>query len=125
MATKCSNVKKNAFLAIMERTLGNITASCKEIGIERSTYYRWLEKDAKFKQAVDDLSEMSVDFAESQLKKQIKDGDTTATIFYLKTKGKHRGYSEKVEFDGTMHMTMQQLSPAECRERLKELEEEY
>ena len=125
MSTKFNNLKKNAFLAYMEATLGNITASCKEVGIDRSLYYKWLERDPKFKQAVDDLSEMSVDFAESHLKKQIKEGDTTATIFYLKTKGKHRGYSEKVEFDGTMHMTMQQLSPAECRERLKELEEEY
>jgi hypothetical protein len=26
---------------------------------------------------------------------QIKEGNTVATLFYLKTQGKHRGYSEK------------------------------
>jgi hypothetical protein len=40
-----------------------------------------------------------LDFAESQLYKQIKDGSTTATIFYLKTKGKQRGYVERQQID--------------------------
>ena len=81
----------------MRATLGNITASCKEAEIDRKTYYNWLEADPDFKQAVEDINEESVDFAESSLKQQIKDGDTTATIFYLKTKGKKRGYVEKTE----------------------------
>ena len=90
-------IKKRTFLAKMRATLGNITASCKEAEIDRKTYYNWLEADPDFKQAVEDINEESVDFAESSLKQQIKDGDTTATIFYLKTKGKKRGYVEKTE----------------------------
>ena len=42
-----------------------------------------------------------MDFAESQLHQQIKDGSVAATIFYLKTKGKKRGYIEKSELDVT------------------------
>ena len=42
---------------------------------------------------------MSLDFAESQLHKQINDGSTTATIFLLKTKGKDRGYVEKQQIE--------------------------
>ncbi len=100
MATKSNNIKKKAFLAKMESTLGNITASCKAANIARSTYYEWMEKDPKFAKAVDDLAESNIDFAESCLKQQIKDGNTTATIFYLKTKGKNRGYIETNELIG-------------------------
>lgn len=100
MATKSNSIKKKAFLAKMESTLGNITASCKAANIARSTYYEWMEKDPKFAAAVNELAEANIDFAESCLKQQIKDGNTTATIFYLKTKGKSRGYIETHEIIG-------------------------
>ena len=100
MATKSNSIKKKAFLAKMESTLGNITASCKAANIARSTYYEWMEKDPKFAKAVNELAEANIDFAESCLKQQIKDGTTTATIFYLKTKGKSRGYIETHEVIG-------------------------
>lgn len=100
MPTKSNTIKKKAFLAKMESTLGNITASCKAANINRCTYYDWMEKDAKFRKAVEGLAEANIDFAESCLKQQIKDGNTTATIFYLKTKGKARGYIETHEIIG-------------------------
>ena len=95
--TKIDSIKKNTFLAKYKSTLGNISASCEACGITRQTFYNWKENDQKFRQLVDQIDEESVDFAESALKKQIQDGDTTATIFYLKTKGKRRGYVEKQE----------------------------
>lgn len=93
------NIKKTAFLAKYEATLGNISQSCKAADISRQTFYNWLESDSDFRQSVDALNESCIDFAESSLKKQIQDGDTTATIFYLKTKGKSRGYVEKKEIE--------------------------
>lgn len=123
MATKSNKIKKQAFLEKMKATLGNITASCEAVDINRCTYYKWINKDPKFKEEIDNLAEMSIDFAESQLKKQIKDGDTTATIFYLKTKGRRRGYSERVEIEGNMNVNLHPLSPEECKAKLKALEE--
>jgi hypothetical protein len=38
-----------------------------------------------------------LDFAEASLFKQIKEGNTPATVFFLKCKGKSRGYSDKSE----------------------------
>lgn len=99
-STKFRNKKKQAFLAKMETTLGNITESCKAANIDRKTYYNWMKADPAFAEAVNNLAESSLDFAESCLKKQIKDGNTTATIFYLKTKGKARGYIETHEIIG-------------------------
>ncbi len=45
--------------------------------------------------------ESSIDLAESKLIEAIKAGNLTAIIFFLKTQGKSRGYSERSEFGHT------------------------
>lgn len=71
------------------------------VGIDRRTYYRWMEKDPKFNAEVKDIENIALDFVESQLHKQIQNGEVSSTIFYLKTKGKPRGYIERSEIDHT------------------------
>ncbi len=88
----------------LEKSLGIVTVACKEIGISRQTHYDWYNEDEEYKKAVDELSDVALDFAESMLHKQIQDHDTTATIFYLKTKGKRRGYIERSEIDHTVNI---------------------
>ena len=88
--------QKRAALEALEKSLGVVTTACKSIGLARSTFYEWLKEDS-FKQAVNEIQEVAIDFAESQLHKQIADGNTSATIFYLKTKGKKRGFVERQE----------------------------
>jgi len=68
--------------------------------VGRTTYYDWYNSDPEFKKKVDDLQNVALDMAESQLHKQILGDSTTATIFYLKTKGKNRGYVERTEHTG-------------------------
>jgi len=92
---------KKAIIEALEQSLGVITSACKKVGVGRTTFYGWLDSDAEFKKAVDDIQNIALDFAESQLHKQIKDGSTAATIFYLKTKGKKRGYVERIEQETT------------------------
>jgi transposase-like protein len=41
--------KKRAFQEAYKKAFGNVTQSCNAIGIDRSTYYDWIKKDAKFK----------------------------------------------------------------------------
>ena len=88
-------------LQALENSLGVVTVACKQTDTPRSTYYKWLKEDEEFAQAVKEIDNIALDFAESQLHSQIKDGSTSATIFYLKTKGKKRGYVEKSEIDLT------------------------
>jgi len=91
---------KKAMIEALEKSLGVVTTACKTVGIGRTTFYGWLQDDPEFAKEVDDIQNITLDFAESQLHKQIKDGNTTATIFYLKTKGKKRGYIERQEITG-------------------------
>ena len=87
---------KKKIIEALEKSLGIVTTACKIAGIHRSTYYEYYNTDEEFKKECDDMSNIVLDFAESQLHKQIKDGNPSSTIFYLKTKGKKRGYYEKV-----------------------------
>ena len=88
---------KKAMIAALEKSLGIVTTACKNVGIDRRTHYRWLKDDQDYKEAVESVEDIALDFAESQLHKQIKDGNPTSTIFYLKTKAKRRGYIERQE----------------------------
>jgi hypothetical protein len=90
---------KKAVIEALEKSLGVVTTACKTAGIARVTFYEWYNNDPEFRAAVDDVENIALDFAESQLHKQIKDGEVSSTIFYLKTKGKARGYVEKQEID--------------------------
>jgi hypothetical protein len=90
---------KKAMLEALEKSLGVVTTACKSIGIGRTTHYMWLDEDPQYRRNVESISDIAVDFAESSLHKQIKDGNPTSTIFFLKTKGKKRGYVERQEID--------------------------
>lgn len=83
----------------MEKSLGIVTSAAKSIGIHRSTHYDWMDSDDEYKKQIDSIQDIALDFAESKLHKQIDNDDTTAIIFFLKTKGKKRGYIERGELD--------------------------
>jgi hypothetical protein len=85
---------RKAMLEAMESTMCNISESVRKAGIARNTHYEWMKNDPSYKQAIHDLTERNLDFAESMLMRNIKNGKETSTIFYLKTRAKQRGYIE-------------------------------
>ena len=91
---------KKAIIDALEKSLGVVTTACKNVGIGRTTFYEWMKDDEDFEREVNEIQNIALDFAESQLHKQIGEGSTAATIFYLKTKGKKRGYIERQEITG-------------------------
>ena len=94
--------KKKDFLVSLKKNNGNISESCDAANIGRQTYYDWIDKDEGFKQDADDAQESLIDLAESKLMENIEDNDNTSIIFFLKTKGKKRGYIEKQEIDANI-----------------------
>ena len=79
---------KKAVLEALEKSLGVVTTACRIVGIGRTQFYEWVKTDAEFSASVKDIENIALDFAESQLHKQIKDGIPTSTIFYPIVTGK-------------------------------------
>jgi len=97
---KSRHIKKESMLKALEKNLGVVTLSCRKANIPRSTFYKWVNEDKEFAEQVKEIENVALDFAESELLKQIQNGIPTSTIFYLKTKGKKRGYIERQEITG-------------------------
>ena len=89
------DARKERLLDELEKADGIIGMACKKAGVDSDTYYAWHKADEEFAKRADDIIEGQVDKVENKLLQKIKEGDITAIIFYLKTKGKKRGYSEK------------------------------
>lgn len=96
-----TKMAKANFLEALEKSLGIISTAAKKAKIDRSSIYRWIEDDPDFAAAIKDIDEIVLDFGESALHKQISIGVPTSTIFFLKTRGKKRGYFEYAETQST------------------------
>jgi hypothetical protein len=96
-----TDTKKGLMLEALEKSLGIVSTACKMVDISRQTHYAWLKADEEYKKAVNSIQDGVLDFAESHLYKLVKEGNPAATIFFLKTKGKKRGYIERQEIEVT------------------------
>jgi len=91
---------KKRLLVALEKSLGVVSEACKTAKVSRATFYNYCNEDPLFKAAVDAMEDVALDFAESALHRQIKNDVPSSTIFFLKTKGKRRGYIERHEHTG-------------------------
>lgn len=96
-----TTIQKKALIEAMEKSLGIVTQACKLAGLSRETYYNYYNSDPAFKKSCEDCADIALDFVESHAHKQIADDVPSTTIFYLKTRGRSRGYIERVDGDFT------------------------
>lgn len=113
---------KKALLTVLAKTKGIVLTACQSVGISRTQFYNYVNSDEKFAARVSEIQEEAIDFVESKLMEKIngitllgKGGSgedeedptytlppsDTAIIFYLKTKGKKRGYVERTEVENS------------------------
>ncbi len=97
MAKHNAKLYKEQLLIALEKNLGIVTAACKEVGISRDSYYDYYNNDEEFRRKVDDINEIAIDFTESQLFKKIKQGSERSILFFMKYKGRKRGYTDSVD----------------------------
>lgn len=89
--------KQRRLLQALRKSLGIVSTACRMTGISVNTYKEWLSNDEWFRSRVDDVDALVLDFAETKLHELIAKGNVASTIFFLKTRAKHRGYVERIE----------------------------
>tara|TARA_R100001594_G_scaffold75514_1_gene110275 strand:+ start:53 stop:436 length:384 start_codon:yes stop_codon:yes gene_type:complete len=89
------HLKKKLLLEALESSLGIVSTACAKAGISRSSYYKWYHEDEDFRDKVDELDNLKLDYVESQLFKNIQNEKEKSIIFYLQHRGHKRGYIQK------------------------------
>ena len=84
---------------------GLYSQAARQLGISRQAINYRIKKDDEIAEVYEDACEETLDLMENELIKLGKKGDLKAIIFYLKMKGKKRGYTEKAEAVNTEPIT--------------------
>lgn len=98
---KRTQLNKQKLIEALEASLGIVTEACDKAQLSRTQHYKWYKEDIKYRYAVDSIENKFIDFAETHLKNQIASGSVQATTFFLRTRGRKRGYAEKQDIDIT------------------------
>jgi hypothetical protein len=83
--------RQEDFLRVLQQSLGVVGLALQQTNVSRDEYDEWLE-DMEFEQKIKEIDDLSLDYVENQLLKLIQQGELSAITYYLKTKGKKRGY---------------------------------
>jgi hypothetical protein len=89
--------RQRLILKTLAKCNGIITHAMKLGRFNHCTHQKYMRENSKYSEAYNEIVESTVDMAEQSLLNQVVGENTAATIFYLKTKGKHRGYVERQE----------------------------
>lgn len=78
---------------------GFITVAAKSLGVTHQAVSLYIKSHPELQELIQSIEESYLDFAEGQLITLIKEKDRAAIFFYLKCKGKERGYIERAEWE--------------------------
>ena len=99
--SKKEHIKKKMLIESLENSLGIVSTACTKANISRSSFYKWYKEDEEFRNKVDEIDNVKLDFVESQLFKNIQKEKERSIIFYLQHKGHKRGYIHRQDINLT------------------------
>ncbi len=79
---------------------GILSVAADLLGCSRRTIYNYIQKYKTVKDVAEDQKEKTTDWVFNKLLMAIKKDNLTAIMFYLKTVGKDRGFTERFEHTG-------------------------
>jgi len=97
---KSENFTPDLVISALRSTAGVNSAAAIKLGCTAQTVRNYIARYPEIAQAREAIRQDNVDLAETKLLTAVKAGNMTAIIFYLKTQGKDRGYTERVEATG-------------------------
>lgn len=101
-----TKVKRKTLLDALQKNGGLVTYACKACGISPWFYYDQYKHVPEFKKEVDEINNNVLDLAESVVMRRMKENDLGAAQFYLKYKGRNRGYSDEINLVSEMTVTI-------------------
>lgn len=87
-------------IAALRAKRGMVYLAARALQCDAKTIYNAMKRHPEIREARDEQRGQMVDAAEASLHKLIIDGNVPATIFFLKTQARDRGYVEKTELAG-------------------------
>lgn len=84
--------KKAEVINYLTTCYGIKTIACRKAKVGRTQFYEWKKEDPEFALKVSEIEESFLDFVETLLMELIKLNDRAAIMFFLKAKGRSRGY---------------------------------
>ena len=84
----------------LRRAGGIRSAAAQMLECSPGTIRNYIDRHPELAKAEAEILDVNLDLAESKLLKAIESGNMTAIIFYLKCKGKDRGYTERAQIEG-------------------------
>lgn len=93
-------VTRTALIPKLREHKGNLAACGRHFHVTRERIRQIVAEDEELSRIVFEERESFLDVAENALYDAIIDGNIVATIFFLKTQGKSRGYIERAELSG-------------------------
>lgn len=79
----------------LEMSDGNLTEAAKMLDTTRPLLARKIDYYPSLQKTLQNIVESKLDYTEDKLIQLVKEGNVTAITFFLRTKGKERGYTEK------------------------------
>lgn len=79
---------------------GRVAIAAEELGCQAQTIYNYRDRYPTIEQFIQHKREKRLDLAENSLWDLVLAGNLGAVIFFLKTQGKDRGYTERQELTG-------------------------
>lgn len=88
------------FIEAIKNSAGIVTTIAQRVGCTWHTARRYIDTHPTVAKAYSDECETLTDVAEAKLFGQINKGEMWAVKYYLSTKGKDRGYTQRTEHTG-------------------------